>query len=285
MSTEGGIGGARRVGLVLGGGGVAGVAWHTGILCGLEDAGVDLGGVDLFVGTSAGATVAAQIGGGHALASLYARQVDAATLASELTPEISVAELWERMAPIYATAVDDADRRRRLGALAMDADTVPEAVRRRVIETRLAGIDWDGDRFRVVAVAAATGARQVFDGASGVDVVDAVTASCAVPGVWPPVTIDGERYIDGGVWSLANVDLAAGCSRVLVVAPLVDRSVHEEIAALGTDVLVELVSPDEMSVAAFGPDVLDPVSRGPSALAGRAQAAAVADRVAALMGG
>jgi NTE family protein len=110
-----------------------------------------------------------------------------------------------------------------------------------------------------------------------------VAASCAVPRVWPPVTIGGRRYIDGGVWSLANVDLAEGCGRVLVLAPLVDPTVHAGLAALGSATAVELVTPDDDSVAAFGPDVLDPASRGPSARAGRAQGRNVADRVGALL--
>ena len=93
--------------------------------------------------------------------------------------------------PIYAEATDGADRRRRLGALALSADTVEEPVRRRVIESRLDGIDWVGDRLRVVVVEATSGDRRVFDASSGVDLVDAVTASCAAPGVWPPVTIAG----------------------------------------------------------------------------------------------
>ena len=53
----------------------------------------------------------------------------------------------------------------------------------------------------------------VFDAASDVRLLDAVGASCAVPGIWPPVTINGRRYIDGGIRSAANADLAAGCDR------------------------------------------------------------------------
>jgi NTE family protein len=268
---------------VLGGGGVAGVAWHTGVLCGLADAGVDLASADLLVGTSAGATVAAQWAAGLAADGLFARQVDPASAGSELTPPISLAELWERMAPIYAASIDDADRRRRLGALALSADTVAEPVRRRVIEARLDGLDWVGDRLRVVVVEATSGDRRVLDATSGVDLVDAVTASCAVPGVWPPVSIAGSRFIDGGVWSTANADLAVGCDRVLVLAPIVDPAVRADVARLAEAGRVELIRPDDDSLAAFGADVLDPSSRGPSARAGRAQGRREAGRVADLL--
>ncbi len=279
-----GTGTRHRLGLVLGGGGVAGVAWLTGVLCGLSDAGVDLTAADLLVGTSAGATVAAQLAGGLDPDELYRRQVDTDG-AAELTPSIPLARLWEQMAPIYAGATDASDRRRKLGALALSADTVAEPRRRRVIEARLGGIDWVSDRLRVVVVEATSGDRRVLDASDGVDLVDAVTASCAVPGVWPPVTMAGSRYIDGGVWSVANADLAAGCDRVLVLAPLVDPAVHDDIARLATDARVELVAPDDASVTAFGADVLDPASRGPSARAGRAQGRLEAARVAALVSG
>ena len=273
----------RGLGLVLGGGGIAGIAWHTGVLCGLADSGVDLSVADRLVGTSAGATVAVQVGAGRPLADLFARQVDPASTGIELTPGLSVTELWERIAPIYAESTDGDDRRRRLGRLALDADTVDEAVRRRVIAARLEGLNWAGERVSVVAVEAATGRRCVFGGSSGVDVVDAVTASCAVPGVWPPATIGGSRYVDGGIWSLTNSDLAIGCDRVVVLAPISDRSVHAELAGLGAEVTSVVITPDAPSLEAFGTDVLDPASREPAARAGRAQGRMEAARLAPLL--
>ncbi|HEX7442621.1 MAG TPA: patatin-like phospholipase family protein [Acidimicrobiales bacterium] len=272
----------RQLGLVLGGGGIAGIAWHTGVLRGLAESGIDLSSAERLVGTSAGATVAVQVGAGCSVADLFDRQVDPASLATELTPHLSVTDLWERMAPIYTDSADDAERRLRLGRLALEAETVDEAVRRRVIAARLDGLDWAGDRVSVVAVEAATGRRRVFDGTSGVDVVDAVAASCAVPGVWPPVTIDGARYVDGGIWSITNSDLAPGCTRVVVLAPIPDQSMHAELAGLGDGVATVVVTPDDASRAAFGTDVLDPAVREPSARAGLAQGRAEAPRLAVL---
>jgi NTE family protein len=98
--------------LVLGGGGVAGVAWHTGVLLGLAESGADPSAADLLVGTSAGSTVAAQLGAGHDPGELFARQVDPATLATERPPPVTVAELLGRLGPIYAAGHDDAERRR-----------------------------------------------------------------------------------------------------------------------------------------------------------------------------
>jgi len=269
--------------LVLGGGGVAGIAWHTGVLAGLARAGADPTGADLVVGTSAGATVAAQVGGGYGLDELFARQVDPATLVTERAPPVTVAELLVRLAPIYAADVDAPERRRRLGAMAIDTDTVAEEVRRAILVGRLVDHRWPHRPLLVPVVDAATGERRVLDRRSGVDLLDAVAASSAVPGVWPPVTFDGTRWIDGGVWTLTNTDLAAGHDRVLVLAPIVDPALEVELAGLGPGVRAEVVSPDAVSLQAFGADVLDPAVREPAARAGLAQAADEADRVRALL--
>jgi len=269
--------------LVLGGGGIAGIAWHTGILLGLSESGADPSGADLLIGTSAGSTVGAQVGCGHPLQELFARQIDPATLSTERTSPVSIAELVDRMIPIYSDAADAAERRRLLGAMALDTDTVDEEVRRAVIAARLDGDDWPARPLLVPVVEATTGRRRVLDRSSGVDLVDAVAASSAVPGVWPPVTLGDARYIDGGVWSLTNSDLASGHDRVLVLAPIVDGSVAIELASLGTAVRTEVVSPDADSMEAFGPDVLDPTIREPSARAGLAQGHAEADRIRELL--
>ena len=157
---------ARRLGQVLGGGGNAGIDWHTGVLCGLAQCSVDLTSADRLIGTSAGATVAVQVGGGCAVDELFNRQVDPTSLATELTPGLSVTELWRLMVPIDTESADEDERRRRLGRLALDAHTVDEALRRQVVAARLEGIDWEGDRVSVVACEATTGQRRVSGGSS-----------------------------------------------------------------------------------------------------------------------
>ena len=128
----------------------------------------------------------------------------------------------------------------------------------------------------------------MFDGDGGVSLVDAVGASCAVPGVWPPVTIGARRFVDGGMRSTVNADLAAGARRVLVLAPTsaafgpMPRLSAQvaELRAGGARVVV--VTPDAAARAAIGRNVLDPARRAGAARAGRAQAAVVADEVSAL---
>ncbi|MDQ2815439.1 MAG: patatin-like phospholipase family protein, partial [Actinomycetota bacterium] len=138
---------------------------------------------------------------------------------------------------------------------------------------------WPARRILLVAVDAETGETRVFDRQSGVELIDAVAASCAVPGVWPPVTIGGRRYVDGGVRSSDNADLAAGCARIVVLSPLgYDspfpspmplRDVVGRLRSEGSAVTV--ITPDEASVTAVGINPLDPATRLPAAQAGRTQ--------------
>ncbi|MFF7970895.1 patatin-like phospholipase family protein [Streptomyces sp. NPDC007905] len=265
--------------LVLGGGGVGGIAWITGLLAGLADTGQDVTGADLLLGTSAGSTVAAQVGSGLALEELYARQVDPALQAAEIMAEMDLEWFAAEIGAATGAAASVPELRRAVGRAALGARTVPEVERRAVIESRLPSHAWPDRTLKVVAVDAESGEARVFDKDSGVPLVDAVAASCAVPGVWPPVTIGGRRYVDGGVRSIANVDQAAGADRVVVLVPLgttepfpseqpLERAV-EELRERGAEVVV--VAPDEASRAAIGDNALDPATRRPAAEAGRAQ--------------
>jgi NTE family protein len=160
---------------------------------------------------------------------------------------------------------------------------VSESERRAVIESRLPSHEWPARALRIVAVDAETGEPRVFDNDSGVRLVDAVTASCAVPGVWPPATVNGRRYVDGGVRSAENADYAAGATRVLVVVPLgevdlfpTEKSLSQvvnELRAHGAEVAI--IAPDEDSRVAIGANPLDPATRRPAAEAGRAQGRAL----------
>lgn len=275
-----------RQALVLGGGGVAGIAWHTGVLSGLADAGVDVTGADLIVGTSAGATVAAQLGEGRPVGEWYRRQVDPALQGRELAPAgMPIAELWEVMIRLHEEVADPGERRRRIGAMALATDTVAEPVRRAVVEGRLLEQAWPGRPIVLVAVDALSGDRCVFDADSGIELVDAVTASCAVPGIWPPVTIGGRRYIDGGVFSISNADLAAGYETVLVLAPMTDPELDTQLEVVNASGRSMVVSPDEDALATFGSNPLDPSVRGPAARAGHTQGGAVALSVSSFWDG
>ncbi|MEV5571997.1 patatin-like phospholipase family protein [Spirillospora sp. NPDC052269] len=271
-----------RTALVLGGGGVAGIAWEIGVLAGLAEGGADVLGADLLVGTSAGSSVAAQVGAGLSPDELYARQTDPALQNHEFVPPgVSLERVWERMGQIMADSTDLTEIRRGVGALALATETVPEEERYAVIEGRLPVHEWPERPLVVPAVNATTGEPVIWTKDSGVPLVDAVAASCAVPGIWPPVTIGDVRYIDGGIRSMVNADLAAGFERVLVVAPLTDPTLDEQVEALRNGgAVVDVILADEASVAAFGTDPLSPETRVPSAKAGKVLGLAAAAAVA-----
>jgi NTE family protein len=263
--------------LVLAGGGVAGIAWELGVLRGLQDADPELAarvlGADLVVGTSAGSAVAAQITSGVALGDLYDRQLSEAS--AELEVELDMEDLLARVTAATVDAPSQDDARRAIGALALDSRTVDEPVRKAAVAARLPVPAWPDRPMLLPAVDALTGELTVFSRDSGVDLVDAVAASCAVPGIWSPVTINGRRYIDGGIRSATNADLAAGHDRILIITP----SGPDQPAPFGQlDDEIERLKPgrahvicaDAVSVAAFGTNPLSPATRPPAARAGRA---------------
>jgi NTE family protein len=274
--------------LVLGGGGVAGIAWTTGLLFGLNEQGVDLRIAELTVGTSAGSAVAAQLGSGLSLKSLFDRQVDPAQQTRELAPSVHLFGLFERALLTANSLPDRADHIRHIGRWALEAPTVTEAERRSVVAERLPSHAWPDSMLLIVAVDTETGETKIFDRLSGTSLVDAVSASCAVPGIWPPVTIDGHRYMDGGARSSDNADLALGYARTVIVSPMgtarpeiTGESLEQQIETLksggGKTYLVE---PDEASKSAIGLNPLAPQTRTPAAKAGRSQGHAIAEDVA-----
>jgi NTE family protein len=275
--------------LVLAGGGVAGIAWELGVLRGLADADSGLAervlSADLVVGTSAGSSVAAQITSGVPLEELYAAQLRPET--AEIEVDVDLLALFADLGAAVAGAPDAADARRRIGAIALAAPSVDPAARLAAIAARLPVPGWPDRRVLVPAVDTGSGELVVFTRESGVALLDAVAASCAVPGVWPPVAIGDRRYMDGGTHSMTNADLAAGAGRVLIVQPALGGApqafgdLDAEIAAL-TPAAVAVISADQASVDAFGTNALSPSTRSAAARAGRAVGVAEAARVAAV---
>jgi NTE family protein len=275
----------QRTALVLGGGGITGIAWEIGVLAGLADAGIDLTGADLVVGTSAGSVVGAQVTSGAELPAMYERQLEPPT--AEKVARMARSLLAQYGWAMVRSRRNDVEFRRRVGTIALAAEkaglTPSEQERLDVIGSRLVSTTWPDRPLVLTAVDAETGEFRTFDRDSGVPLLSAVAASCAVPGVYPPVSVDGRRYIDGGMRSAANADLAQGYERLVVLAPIprgIGPIAGVDAQVTGMVSRVAVVSPDEDSRTAIGRNVLDPAARAPSAEAGRAQAASVAARVA-----
>jgi len=262
--------------LVLGGGGVTGVAWEIGVLAGLARAGLSLADADVVIGTSAGSVVAVHVTSGTDPQLSLARQVEGR--GQEIAARLG---LWTLLRYVWAAvrSRSPTELSVRIGRVALRASTVSEAARREVIASRLPVQAWPERSLRITAVDALSGEPRILTRDDGVPLVDVVAASCAVPGVWPTVTIQGRRYMDGGIRSVANADLAAGGARVVVLAPMprgLSRAsaVQPQADALrrgGSQVVV--VSPNLAARRAIGRNSLDPARRAPAARAGEAQAA------------
>jgi NTE family protein len=305
----------HNVALVLGGGGAAGNAWEIGIIAGLAEAGLDLTqAADLVIGTSSGATAAAQVRSGkppaELLASVLSPPARPAGPSRERSPSLPMATVFERMRAIGAAATSAVGLQRAMGTFGLESDSAlgPTAgqQRRAMVAARLPRPEWPDRPMIVVAVNAHTGELTAFDRDCGVDLVDAVTASTAMPGLAPTHPINGTHYINGGVHSAENADLASGYANVVVLSPFGGQSqTPPEPGAdpsgqfeglrrepeWGTDLAsqvealrkqgsrVEVITPDADSRAAMGTDQTDPATRIPSARAGFAQGKQEATRV------
>ncbi|SFR77844.1 NTE family protein [Agromyces sp. CF514] len=302
-----------RTALVLGGGGSTGNAWLIGVIAGLHEAGLDVTDADLTVGTSAGATAAAQIAGAGpgdlytaALAPMSPRPPRPVRPAGDAgsstgsgsggadgptgTGRLTVNHLARLQATIAeADSIDDL--RRRMGRL-LEADPAssPQAgvQWRATVAARLPRNAWPDRRVLITAVDATNGEPVVFDRGSGVDLVDAVAASCAGGFAY---RIGEGRFIDGGYRSNAeNADLAVGYERVLVLSPLGGRSLHPfawgthlstQVDALRAEgSLVQVVVPDPAFEHLFGANAMVPSLRPDAARAGYQQGSALAEALA-----
>jgi NTE family protein len=294
--------------LVLGGGGAAGNAWEIGILAGLAEAGLDMTeAADLVIGTSSGATAAAQVCSDIPLAELFASVLSPPALpvgqSRERPPALPMATVFERMRAISADATSAADLQREMGAFGLECDSIlgPTAGQHRaVVAARLPRHEWPAKAMIVVAVNAHTGELVTFDRDSNIDFVDAVTAGTALPGSSPTISITGTHYINGGVRSAENADLASGYANVVVLAPFGGRSrtlpggqfeglrrppewgmdLESQVEALRNEGShVEVITADADSRAAMGTNQMDPATRTPAVRAGFAQGKQEATRV------
>lgn len=280
--------------LVLGGGGPVGIGWEAGMLKGLADQGINLADAGLIVGTSAGSIVGAQIASGTTPTELFDEQLARVSEAGPLqgfTPDmetlIEIGKLWIGGAEVTQAV------RAEIGALAVKAKTFDEEEWIAQFKESLDSNEWPEKRLVITGVDVSTGEFLTWDGTSGVPIELAVAASCSVPGILPPVTIDGPRYMDGGVRSVSNADLAEGYDRIVIIAPSgaadnpfdnnASGQLKDEVAGLNAaGSIVAMFLPDADALAASGPNRMDVAFLKPAAEAGLRQAHDVADQVRAI---
>jgi NTE family protein len=279
---------SSRTALVLGGGGITGIAWLLGVLTGLADANADITGADTVIGTSAGASVGAQIttttttGG---LARAFAAQFEPS---AESPVRPSPARLTRLVLALMRPGRPER-KLARLGHLAMKAEPLVSPEQRLAdIRATIGDAGWPERDLRVTAVEAETGAFTVFDRESGVDLAAAVAASRAVPLVAPPMVIGDRHYIDGGMRSPANADLATGADLVVVIAPRPnaasrDMAITAQLARTGAPRTL-VITPDGDGQSAMGRNPYDVARRAGTARAGQRQGLAEAVALRELLG-
>ncbi len=293
-----------RVGLVLGAGGIAGGAWHAGVLSALaESTGWDARSAEVAVGTSAGSVAAATLRAGVGPDDLHAMAVDGplsaagARLVGRMRTSVGLKRAPRsgprRPAnPALLRSLASLDPRP-LVALAglLPAGEVDASGIGAGIEELAGGPGWPADALWIVAVRLGDGRRVVFGRDAEAPLGAAVAASCAIPGFFAPVRIGGRRHVDGGVHSTTNADLLAGAGLDLVVvsAPMAGRwrsirahpaalsrssarvNLEREVLALRrsrTKVLV--LQPGPGDTALMDGRAMDPSGRGPIARRARA---------------
>ena len=282
--------------LVLGGGGPVGIAWEAGLLAGLAEGGVDLAEADYILGTSAGSFVGSQLAMGKPAAEIANSILAEADRPRPAPPPVDGQPAEARAAPNLGAlmvmmqqarsgARDPQVVRQEIGAFALAAQTVDEETFIKGFGRQLSESQadvWPQRGFACTAVDAESGEFVIWDAAAKVGLARAVASSCAVPGVFPPIALNGRRYIDGGMRSATNADLATGHELVVVVAirlgvdPAISAQMQAPLEA-ELQVLrdggarVELILPDDASVAAFGVNLMDGRVRPAACAAGLEQ--------------
>ena len=289
--------------LVLGGGGPVGIGWEAGLAAGLRLGGVDLADADTIIGTSAGSVVGFTLASGREPSEAVALLGEARRAAGADTAPVAASALEQLIAAVAEAASDPAGAdavRARLGRIAAGASTISEDDWLSMF-AELAGAEWPAS-FCCTAVDVVEGKFKVWTGSDRVALQRAVASSCAVPGVYPPVEIDGVRYMDGGVRDLLNADVAAGSDAVAVVSctllelppglaePALQALFDQTRGSLdalregGARVEVVVPSAEMLEISSFGLDLMNFAKVEAAYQAGVRQAAEELGRMGSLWG-
>jgi len=253
--------------LVLSGGGPLAVAWECGILSGLAQSGLALSSADFILGTSAGAIIGAQIASGRdptimAKAIIAEGEKASGGKVGSVYPQESIAKLPE----LFAKSQTGDMGRVEVGGYALAASTPdsPAAYIERM--SSIVGFDTWPEKIGLVVVDIADGKPRVLRHDCGATLGTGVAASCCLPGLHPPVLIDGKHYMDGGLRSPANADLVGRFDTILVLSfnppgPVGQRMISRVTAQVGeltaSGMNVSVTTPDEACLGAIGPNTMD----------------------------
>ena len=246
--------------IVLGGGGITGIAWESGIIASLISAGINLAEADTILGTSAGAFVGSALASGYDMEDYYAMQQGGNSEEPSISASLMTRLLWIK-AFVYG-----GKKQNKIGkSLGRIAQNHPSKVsldeRLAIVRSRLV-VKTFPPKLKVTAIDALSGETHLFDDQSGISLEQAVAASGAVPGVWPSISFNGTTWIDGGMISSTNALLVQNSKKIIILSPLPKRNgfipgAFEDAEKLKDHAEVFLFTPDEKSKEAIGANIYD----------------------------
>ena len=244
--------------LVLGGGGITGIAWESGVLAGLIDSGILVNHADKILGSSAGSYVGSILANGQNMKTYYEQLANKRDNADNAQLDPSLFELWREA--FVQGKTDEQVIGKYLGDIINKSpSTVSLEERERSVRKRIGNVDWT-PQLEITAINAKTGTLESFNETSGISLMEAVMASGAVPGIWPHVDMLGDSWIDGGMISSTNARLMANYKDIIILAPLDQKqglvpSVYEDVETLKTNSNVTLITPDQDSRNIIGTNI------------------------------
>ncbi len=213
-----------KLGLVMGGGGIIGIAWETGVLAGLqEECGFDPRAATVIMGSSAGSVIGAQAALGRDLDELVAIQLRPARGAGGQRPVPNFTSGPQAEIMRLMTTGRGEEHAVRIGELAMSVETfLSEDAYVDSFRSMIASERWPEVDLRVTSCDCTSGEGVIWSRDSTIDLVRAVASSCAIPGFFPTVGFKGRRYMDGprGQGYTAKVLSETGADTALFIGPL-----------------------------------------------------------------
>ncbi|AVQ34841.1 patatin-like phospholipase family protein [Staphylococcus kloosii] len=244
--------------LVLGGGGITGIAWESGVLAGLIDSGILVNHADKILGSSAGSYVGSILANGQNMKTYYEQLANNRDNADNAQLDPSLFELWREA--FVQGKTDEQVIGKYLGDIINKSpSTVSFEERERSVRKRIGNVDWT-PQLEITAINSKTGTLESFNETSDISLIEAVMASGAVPGIWPHVDMLGASWIDGGMISSTNARLMANYKDIIILAPLDQKqglvpSVYEDVETLKTNSNVTLITPDQDSRNIIGTNI------------------------------
>lgn len=246
--------------LVLGGGGITGIAWESGVLAALIENGMNISQIGKIFGTSAGAFVGAVLSNNQDMKAYYHYLNENKDPNEQTKLKKEVYEMWRQ------AYIQGGNNQENIGRLLGEMiDQVQPVIsmkeRKKAIAKRLNGSKWTS-QLVITAINARTGQLETINQQIGMDLIDSVAASGAVPGLWPHVTMNGKEYIDGGMVSSTNACLAKDFKQILIIAPLTQKigklpNVFDDEITLSNTSNVYTITPDEFSKSIIGDNIYD----------------------------